>query len=114
MIAESINTLPLFSFHGVTAELTVFKSGAFSPSHIRIGSSASGRDGNTIVSTFNIYDLSRSDLGNLADQLQLAAIQIRDLLSLSDEGRRFERDQAIAFGVDRLEGDLPLGAEVTD
>ena len=57
--------------------------------------------------------LTPFELAELADQLHLASIQIRDYLASVDEGRRFERDQAIAFGADRLEGDLPNGPENT-
>jgi len=53
------------------------------------------------------YDITPEALDCLAEQFHLASLQIRALIADIDPGRRFEADQTLAFGVDRLEGDMP-------
>jgi len=50
--------------------------------------------------------LTPADLDRLAEQLELASIQIRSILAEMDPGRRFEAIQAEQFQAGRLEGDL--------
>jgi hypothetical protein len=60
----------------------------------------------------NAYDVSilapasMSDLLDLADKFQDAAIALRAVVAEADPGRAFETNQAIQFGAQRLEGDL--------
>lgn len=51
------------------------------------------------------YELTPEALDCLAEQFHLASLQLRAIISDMDPGRRFEADQTLAFGVDRLEGE---------
>ena len=44
-----------------------------------------------------------TDLDRLAEQMELASVQIRSILADLDPGRAFELNQIQQFGVDRLE-----------
>jgi hypothetical protein len=54
----------------------------------------------------NESDLTPTDLDRLAEQLELASVQVRTILADLDPGRRFEAIQAQQFQAGRLEGDL--------
>ena len=65
------------------------------------------KDGNCLSSGGTEYDLTPEALDCLAEQFHLASLQIRAVISDMDPGRRFESDQALRFGVEKLEGDFP-------
>lgn len=72
------------------------------------------RDGSASAYSVTSNKLSLVELDDLANQLHLASIQIRHYIESQDEGRKFELAQAMAFGSDKLEGDLPTSPEMTD
>ena len=47
-----------------------------------------------------------TDLDRLAEQMELASVQLRSIIADMDPGRRFESIQAEQFQAGRLEGDL--------
>lgn len=69
---------------------------------------SSAYDGKKMIGTTGTeYDLTPEALDCLAEQFQLASLQIRAIIADMDPGRRFEADKALAFGTERLEGDIP-------
>lgn len=65
------------------------------------------RDDRCIGVSADEYNVSPAALDCLAEQFKLASIQLYALAAELDPGRAFAENQAIAFGAERLEGDLP-------
>ena len=53
------------------------------------------------------YNVAPVALDCLAEQFGLASLQLYALAAELDPGRAFVENQALAFGAERLEGDLP-------
>lgn len=72
---------------------------------------SSTRDERSVAFCAYEYNVSPAALDCLAEQFKLASIQLYALAAELDPGRAFAENQAIAFGAERLEGDLPRGEE---
>lgn len=104
----------LVNFKGATISLTIGGINTYFHPSLSVGMVTTNEHLATTSCGTCIPKLTLADLEDLANQFHLASIQIRQHIEDMNEGRRFELDQAIAFGSDKLEGDLPAGPENTD
>lgn len=98
-----LSTHSLIKLQTLTLEAKLWEH-ELKPPTVDLALHVSAITGNRSIGVYSAIEaISLSDLLGLADQLQLASIQVRSLAAEIDPGRRFEADQAAAFALDRVE-----------
>lgn len=104
----------LFSWLGINATIATNDAPSTLHPYFQLTQAVTTNDSSAASHCYTTRKLTMAELESLAEQFNLASIQIRQYIQSRDDGRSFELAQAIAFGADRLEGDLPNGPENTD